>query len=137
MTKAYAKRVKQTPSDKGVEKARNYLKSSGLVVVPNDKGFGFCVMRKDTYENKLSDLLGSNQFSDSKGTSDAIFMKIEKDINKELLAMRKEDEISENLYTKVRSAGGGRQPARPHGLAKVNKGRTPLTTVLPLPSSFY
>ena len=49
VAKAYAERLKQTPSDKGVEKARKYLKSNGLVAVPYDKGVGFCVMRKDTY----------------------------------------------------------------------------------------
>ena len=42
--KRYAKNVKQTPSDKGVEKARKYLKDSGLLAVPvsgvfcNEKG---------------------------------------------------------------------------------------------------
>ena len=135
VAKAYAKRVKQTPSDKGVEKARKYLKSNGLVAVPYDKGVGFCVMRKDTYENKLSDTLDSNQFSKSKGTSDAIVLKIERDINKELLAMRKKDEISESLYTRMRSTGG--QPARLYGLAKVHKVNTPLKSVLCLPSSSY
>ena len=35
--------------DKGVEKACMYLKSTGFVAVPYDKGVGFCVMRKDTY----------------------------------------------------------------------------------------
>ena len=74
MAKAYAKRVKQTPSDKGVEKARKYLKRNGLVAVPYDKGVGFCVMREDTYENKLSDTLDSNRFSKIKGTSDAIVL---------------------------------------------------------------
>ena len=107
VAKAYAKRVKQTSSDKGVEKARKYLKSNGLVAVPYDKGVGFCIMRKDTYENKLSDTLDSNQFSESKGTSNAIILTIERDINKEILAMRKKDEISENLYTGMRSTGGG------------------------------
>ena len=48
VAKANAKRVKQTPSDKGVEKARKYLKSNGLVAVPYDKGVVFCVMRKDS-----------------------------------------------------------------------------------------
>ena len=48
VTKAYAKRVKQTPSDKGIEKARKYVESYGLVAVSYDKGVGFCVMRKDT-----------------------------------------------------------------------------------------
>ena len=47
VTKAYAKRVKQTPTDKGVGKARKYLKSNGLVEVPYDEGVGFCVMRQD------------------------------------------------------------------------------------------
>ena len=46
-------------------------------------------MRRDTYENKLSDTLDSNQFSKSKRTSDAIVLKKERDINKELLAVRK------------------------------------------------
>ena len=107
MTKAYAKRVKQTSSDKGVEKARKYLKSNGLVALPYDKGVGFCAMRKDNYENKLSDTLDSKQFSKSKRTSDAIVLKIEGDIKKELLAMRKKDEIKDNLYTRMRSTGGG------------------------------
>ena len=66
VTKAYAQREKKTPSDKGVENVRKYLKGNGLVVVPFDKGVGFCVMRKDTYQNKLSDLLDSNQLSVSR-----------------------------------------------------------------------
>ena len=41
VAKTYAKLVKQTPSDKVVEKARKYLKSKGLVAVPYDKGMGF------------------------------------------------------------------------------------------------
>ena len=53
-------------------------------------------MRKDTYENKLSDLLASNQFSESKGTSDWIVMKIEKDITKEMFGMQKYEK-NENL----------------------------------------
>ena len=34
-----------------------------------------------------------------------MIMKIEKDINKELIAMKKKDEISEALYTRLRSTG--------------------------------
>ena len=51
--KRYAKKVKQTPSDKSVEKARKYLKDNGLLAVPFDKEVGFCVMKKETYEKKL------------------------------------------------------------------------------------
>ena len=52
-----AKNVKQSPSDIGVEKARKYLQENGLLAVPFDKGVGFCVMKKETYEEKLKDLL--------------------------------------------------------------------------------
>ena len=55
--KRYAKNVKQTPSDKGVEKFRKYLKDNGLLAVPFDKGMGFCVMKKKTYEKKLKNSL--------------------------------------------------------------------------------
>ena len=51
--KAYAKNVKQTPRDKAVEKTRKYLKDNGLLTVPFDKGLGFCIIRKQTYESKL------------------------------------------------------------------------------------
>ena len=73
-------------------------------MVPYDKGAGFCVFGKDIYENKLSDLLDSVQFSGNKRISDAFVKKIEKDINKELLAMRKK--MSENIYTRMMSTGG-------------------------------
>ena len=37
-SKSYATNVKQTTSDKGVEKARKYLKDNGLLARPFDKG---------------------------------------------------------------------------------------------------
>ena len=49
--------------------------------------------------------------------------------------MKKKDEISEALYTRLRSMGA--QPARLHGLAKVQKQGTPLSPVLSLPGSSY
>ena len=58
--KAYAKNVRQTPRDKAVEKTRKYLKDNGSLVVPFDKGVGFCIGRKQTYESKLESLLQSD-----------------------------------------------------------------------------
>ena len=55
--KRYAKNVKQTPTDKGVEKARKYLRDNGLLAVPFDKGLGFCVIKKETYEEKTERLI--------------------------------------------------------------------------------
>ena len=112
----FAKNVKHTSSDKSVEKARKYLSDNGLLAVPFDKGVGFCVMKKETYEKKLKDLLQAKQFSERKNLTDSVIMKIEKDINKELLAMKKKDEISEALYTRLKSTEV--QPARLYVLAK-------------------
>ena len=133
--KRYDKNVKQPPSDKDVEKARKYLKDNGLLAVPFDKGVGFCVMKKETYEKKVKDLLQAEQFSERKNLTDSVIMKIEKDISKELLALKKKVRISEALYTRLRSTGA--QPARLYGLAKVHKQGTPLRTVLSLPGSSY
>ena len=114
---------------KGVEKARKYLKDNGLLAVPFDKGVGFYVMKKETYEKKLKDLLQAEQFSERKNLTDSVIMKIKKDINIELLAMKKKDEISEAMYNRLRSTGA--QPARLYGLAKVHKQCTLLRPVLP------
>ena len=106
--KRYAKNVKPTLSDKGVGKARKYLKDSGLLTVPFDKGVGFCVMKKETYEKKLKDLLQAEEFNERKNLTDNVIMKIEKDTSKELHAMKKKDEISESLCTRLRSTGHSR-----------------------------
>ena len=45
-------------------------------------------MKKETYEKKLKDFLQAEQFSERKNLTDSMIMKIEKDINKELLAMK-------------------------------------------------
>ena len=56
-------------------------------------------------------------------TTDEVILKIEKVLNKELLAMNKRHEISDQFYSKMRSTGG--QPTRLYGLAKVHKLRHP------------
>ena len=62
-------------------------------------------MKKETYKKKLKELLQAEQFSERKNLTDSVIMKIEKDINKELLAMKKKDEISEAMYNRLRSTG--------------------------------
>ena len=91
MKDAYSASVKHTQSGRRVKKAPTYLKRNGLLAVPYKKAIGFCLIREDTYENKLSDLLDSNQFSKKTGQTDSIVVKIKKDINKEMSAMNKED----------------------------------------------
>ena len=103
--------------------------------MPFDKGVVFCVMKKETYEKKLKDLLQAEHFSERKNLTDSVIMKNEKDINKELLAMKEKDEMNEALYTRLRSTGA--QPARMYGLAKVHKQDTPLRPVLSSPGSSF
>ena len=100
------KKVRQTSRDKAVEKTRKYLKNNGLLAVPFDKGVGFCLMRKQTYGTKLESLLQSAQFVKKDATTEEVILKTEKELNKEYLAMNKKDEISDQLYSKMRSIGG-------------------------------
>ena len=104
--KAFAKNVSQTPGDKAVKKTRNYLKGNGLLAVPFDKGVVFCIMSKQTYELKLESFLQSAQFLKKDAITDELKLKIEKELNKDLLAMSKRDEISDQLYCKMRLTGG-------------------------------
>ena len=104
--KAYAKNVRQTPGDKAVEKTRKHLRDNGLLAVPFDKEIGFRIKRKQTYESKLESSLQSALFVKKDATTDEVILKIEKELNKEFLAMIKRDEISDQLYSKMRSTGG-------------------------------
>ena len=70
-------------------------------------------MKKETYEKKLNSFLQAEQFSERKNLTDSVITKIKKDISKELLAVKNKDEISEALYTRLRSTGA--QPARLYG----------------------
>ena len=83
---------------------------NGLLAVPFDKGVSFCVMKKKTYEKKLKVSLQAEQFRERKKLTDSVIIKIEKDVSKELLGMKKKDEISEAVCTRLRSTGA--QPAR-------------------------
>ena len=51
--KWYAKNVRETPLDRGVKKVHENIKTNDLLVVPFDKGCGFCVMKKSTYRENL------------------------------------------------------------------------------------
>ena len=74
--------------------------------MPFNKGVDFCIMRKQTYESKLEYLVQSAQFVKEDATTDEVMLKTEKEFNKELLAMNERDEISDQLYSKLRSTGG-------------------------------
>ena len=41
---------------------KKYLKDNGLLAIPFDKGIGICIMKKETYESKLDDIINLPQF---------------------------------------------------------------------------
>ena len=56
-----ARSEKQRPN-KQVQIGNKFLKSKSHLVVPFDKGHGLYLMKKDTYRQKLSELLRRNHF---------------------------------------------------------------------------
>ena len=72
--------------------------------MPFDKGVGVCI-RKQTYEPKLESLLPSAQFAKNDASTNEVILKIEKEFNKQLLALNKIDEMSDQLFSKMRSTG--------------------------------
>ena len=41
---------------------QRYLKQNDLLAVPFDKGVGICLMKRDTYQRKMDDILSLDQF---------------------------------------------------------------------------
>ena len=133
--KWYAKNVRETPMDRVVKKANDFLKDRKLLAVPFDKVCDFCVMKQTTYSDKLNEILSSSQFEPRNGESDDLTTRTEKLINSRLHQLMKQGKIKEKIYHRLRTTGS--QPARLYGLAKVHKIGTPLPLVLSIPSSSY
>ena len=75
--------------------AKVYVKR--IETVDFDRGVGFCIMKKDQYEDTLLDYLQFYQFKAMVNTDHSVALKFEKDINKELLRLKKSNDISEHL----------------------------------------
>ena len=81
--KWYAKNERETPMDRGVKKANEFLKDQKQMAVPFDKGCGSCVMKQTTNSAKLNEILSSSQF-ELNGESDRLTINTEKLINSRL-----------------------------------------------------
>ena len=88
-----------------MEKARKHIKNNDLLAVPFDKGVWFSIIKKDQYEAKQLEFFHSEQFQARNNTDDSVVLKIEKKINQKPLSLKKSKDISEHLYTKLRSTG--------------------------------
>ena len=86
-------------------KVNDFLRDQKLLVVPFDKGCGFCVMKRTTYSNKLNEVLSANQFEARNEETDDQTIKTEKLINNSLHQLMKQGKISEKIYHRLRTTG--------------------------------
>ena len=138
LTVKYVKACTHQKSPRNLLMTKRYLKENNLLAVPFDKGTGICVMKIDTYKEKLMDILNLPQFEKviqtRKNAKDPI-LKEEQRINDTLQRLNKEGKVNDELYAQVKSIGG--QAPRLYGLAKVHKTTIPMRPVLSMPGSPY
>ena len=106
---------------------KKYLKDNNLLAVPFDKGIGICIMKAETYKNKLQDILNLPQFEKlAPGRKNAKHpvLKEHERVDSELQKLRDEGKITKALYDQLHTVGS--QPARLYGTAKVHKTTVPL-----------
>ena len=53
----YVKVCSKQKTPRYLSMTKKYLKDKDLLAIPFDKGIGICLMKKETYEAKMSDLL--------------------------------------------------------------------------------
>ena len=137
-TLAYIKKCKKQKSPRNLMLTKQYLKSNNLLAVPFDKGVGFCIMKKSTYDRKLAEIYNLPQFEKYKPprkNAKNLILKEEEIVCEALEELKKENKISEKLFNKLKPIGS--QPPRLYGLAKIHKNNVPLRPVLSMPGSSY
>ena len=117
---------------------KKYLKEHDLLAVPFDKGIGICLMKCQSYENKLMDTPKLKQFKKmekARKNAKEFCIKEEERINSVLEELNERGKIDKQLLNSIKSVGG--QLPRLYGLAKVHKQNIPVRPVLSMPGSPY
>ena len=134
----YIKKCKKIKCSKQIKLTKKYLKDNNLLAVPFDKGIGICVMKKETYFQKMDNIIQLPQFEkvtkERKNAKNPI-LKEEERIQEILKDLLNKGEINKNLYNNMKPKGS--QPPRLYGLAKVHKNNIPVRPVLSMPGSAY
>ena len=136
----YVKKCKKLKSSKNIQRTKKYLKDHDLLAIPFDKGVGICIMKKETYHERMDDIIKLPQFEKvvkkRKNEKHPIFKEEERIINT-LKSLKEQEKIDEELYAALCPRGS--QPARLYGLAKVHKSKEkpPMRPVLSMPGSAY
>ena len=108
------------------------------LAVPFDKGIGICLMKRETYEAKLSEILSLPQFVKEKPTRKNAKHPVLKELERicsSLLDLNKKGKIDDELYENLKPTGS--QPERLYGTAEVHKNTVPTRPVLSMPGSAY
>ena len=58
----YIKACSNQKSPRNLILTKRYLKQNDLLAVPFDKGVGICLMKRETYEKKMEEILKLDQF---------------------------------------------------------------------------
>ena len=137
-TLSYIKSCKQQKTPRHVNLTRQFLSKNNLLAIPFDKGIGYCVMPKQTYEEKLNPILQLPQFEkycDKRKNAKSPVFKEEERVMSALKDLKREGKISEQLFNEIKPVGS--QIPRLYGLAKVHKNGTPLRPIVSMPGSAY
>ena len=137
-TLAYIKKCKKQRSPRHVQLTKQYLKQNKLLAIPFDKGIGICIVKIETYNEKLRAILDLPQFEkvakQRKNEKNPI-LKEEERVVEFLKNLLENGKLSSELFKDLKPIGS--QPARLYGLIKVHKNDFPARPVLSMPGSAY
>ena len=134
----YIKSCSKQKYPRNLTLTNRYLKENNLLAIPFEKGVGICLMKKETYQAKMLEILNLEQFEKLEKpriNSIDFTRKEEERINGTLQDLLDREQISNELHKRLLSKGA--QPARLYGTAKVHKTAIPLRPVLSMPGSPY
>ena len=134
----YIKQCRKQKTPRHLNLTKQFLKDNNLVVVPFDKGIGFCLMTRDIYESKLQPIIDLPQFekyeNPRKNAKHPILKEEERVVNI-LNKLKAEGKINNELCDQLKPKGS--QAPRLYGLAKVHKDNCPVRPVVSMIGSAY
>ena len=137
-TLTYIKKCKKLKGSRNVLLTKKYLKENNVLAVLFDKGVGICIMKKETYFEKMKKILESPQFKKyvkpRKNAKNPV-IKEEERVQGILRNLLESGKIDEALHNQLKPRGS--QPPRLYGLAKVHKNNVPMRPVLSMSASSY
>ena len=121
----YNKKNEQNLTDDELEGLKELRLDRSIVILKADKGNCVVLLRKSDYNNDLETMLQDD--SKFRVLKEDPTIKRENKLIQHLLKLKKDGDITEQFYKKVRPNGS--QPSRLYGLPKVHKNNHPLRPI--------